>query len=161
MQRLFRALNALTDILGISMTVLMTFCAFIQVIFRYFFNNALDWCEEACIYSFMWMCYAGMVIAMRDNAHLRVDAFIVKAPLRIKAILNVVNMLLTLVFCLLSLIFTFRMAMHVFETGQMTIGLDVPLWIFWIVPPVLLGLMGTYAARALFICKASDTDESN
>ena len=46
---------------------------FLQVVMRYCFQRSLNWPEEFCRYSFIWLCYMGISWCIRNNENLRID----------------------------------------------------------------------------------------
>jgi len=60
---------------GLAVATLLAACllAGVQVIFRYLLNNSLSWPEEVARLGFVWVVFLGMALAIRRDAHLRID----------------------------------------------------------------------------------------
>ncbi len=73
-----RALDAIATACGwISRVLLaaMTAMVLAQVCTRYFFGFSFKWSEEVARYLMVWMVMLSASVALRDNAHIRVDFF--------------------------------------------------------------------------------------
>lgn len=46
---------------------------FAQVVLRYFFNSGLPWSEEMARYLFVWVCFLGAALAVRNRGHITVE----------------------------------------------------------------------------------------
>jgi len=53
---------------------------FMNVVLRYVFTMGFVWSEEIARLSFIFIVYLGSIEAMRDNRHLLIDTFMLKAP---------------------------------------------------------------------------------
>ena len=81
--------------LELSITVLMAVMvvvAFVQVVLRYVFNDPLAWNEEVARWCFVWMTFLGAALAVKRNAHVRIDNLLLAfPPLGQKALLLLSN----------------------------------------------------------------------
>lgn len=86
--------------IGIVAVALMVVAILVQVVFRYVFNNALPWPDEASRFCMLWM--AGLVAptAFRRGGFVAIDMLVLALPRILGQALNL--MLLTI--CLLVLI---------------------------------------------------------
>ncbi|MDR1625231.1 MAG: TRAP transporter small permease [Spirochaetia bacterium] len=58
----------------------MTVLIFIQVIFRYVFNQPLAWSEELARFLFIWMTFVAGVVAARRGQHIGVELIVNMLP---------------------------------------------------------------------------------
>jgi TRAP-type C4-dicarboxylate transport system permease small subunit len=58
--------------------LILTLSVFIEVLFRYVFDNPIAELFELSIYSFVWAIYLGAALAKRYNQHIRFDLLYMK-----------------------------------------------------------------------------------
>lgn len=58
----------------------MTLIIFVQVVFRYVFNNSLSWSEELARYVFIWLIYIGISYGCKLRKHIKIDAALYLFP---------------------------------------------------------------------------------
>src|SRR5699024_7210842 len=97
-------------ITGISMIILtgIVLITFIQVIFRYFFHNALGWGDEFSRFLLIWLSFLGFSIAVWHNAHLNIDFFVKRVPSFLKKFLNIIIHISIILFLGLAFIYSFK-----------------------------------------------------
>lgn len=76
MSRIFRALELLLAALLLAMVVMV----FGNVVLRYAFNSGITVSEELSRYCFVWLTFAGAIVAMRENAHLGMSNVVERLP---------------------------------------------------------------------------------
>lgn len=136
--------------IGVLAMILLVLVAFLQVIFRYVFNNALPWPEEVCRFTFIALAYTGMVMTMYKNGHLRVDIALTFASDPVKKALNILTWLCTIAYCFLTAYLTWQMMLAIKDMEQMAASIDVPVYVTWLPIPVCLVLCGLLAVHRLF-----------
>lgn len=151
MKRLFDCLDAVLEYMGISIASLMIAIAFLQVVFRYVLQNALSWSEEACIFLFVWMSYVGMALAMRKDAHLRVDAFVNLMPQKVQHVLHWGGLLVSALFCLAVAWMSTDLTLKIYSREQTAVAIDMPMWIVWLGIPLCFLLTALQALRRFWI----------
>ena len=113
--------------------VLMSLATFTNVVARYFFNNPLEWAEEFSRYSFIWIVFLGAAYCTKTNRHIVIDGLVLALPSRIRAYLQVLVDVLTLV--LMATLLYYGWALTVFTT-QPTSTLYVPMSVVYVVVPL-------------------------
>jgi len=106
-----------SEIIVVSMFLLMVMVSFIQVVFRYVFNYSLSWSEEMARYLFVWIVFLGTPIVQDRKAHLGVDLLLSKFHGKSKDMLQLLIDLAIVVFALILI----RTGM-----GLVSITLDQP-----------------------------------
>ncbi|GAM60989.1 TRAP-type transport system [Vibrio ishigakensis] len=76
MKRLINWLDKLVNLVAIASMLTMVVLVFMNVVLRYAFDSGLPWSEEASRIAFVWVVFLGIIIANRDNSHLRVDILV-------------------------------------------------------------------------------------
>lgn len=158
MKALFSFIDALVEALGLLVTCALIVVAFIQVFWRYVLNNALPWPEEISLMLFLWMSYLGVVMAMKQEAHLRVDAFIMGLPKPAQRVMHLVCLGGSALLCAAVAYMSFNTAMKIMSRGQTAISVPLPVWYVWMGIPFCFALAALQAARRFRIALKGKED---
>lgn len=131
MRSFYTLLDRVTEFLGIVFLLCSVAVIFIQVIFRYFLNNALPWPEEAGRYLFLWATYLGISLCMRGDQHLRVTVVPEMLSAARRKIINLLCTIINILFFFTLVWLGVEMTEKVHSTGQAAISLPIPIWIIW------------------------------
>ncbi len=71
---------------------------FIQVVFRYIFNNSLSWSEELIRFLFVWLTFLGGALAINNKSHIAVEFFIELLPVKYLKYTKIFNLILITAF---------------------------------------------------------------
>ena len=82
--------------IGIIAVALMVVAILIQVVFRYVFNNALPWPDEAARFCMLWMAGLMAPTALRRGGFVAIDMINLMLPRMLGNILSVVLLLISL-----------------------------------------------------------------
>ena len=77
----------------LSLTCIIVVMLF-QIVRRYVFNNSLTWSEEFCRYCYIWMMFVAFSYSIHLKADLRVDAVVSLLPQGVKAVLELITLLI-------------------------------------------------------------------
>jgi TRAP-type C4-dicarboxylate transport system permease small subunit len=77
MERFCRAIDALIAA-ALAVMVLMVFG---NVVLRYVFNSGIAVSEEVARWLFVWLCFMGAVVALKEGAHMGTDLLLSRLPL--------------------------------------------------------------------------------
>ena len=81
---------------------IMAIMGVLQVLFRYFLQQSLDYSEELCRYTFIWSIFFGSVICYRRGSHAAIEIFVKMMPATVrKAVLIIANITCAAFFVLL------------------------------------------------------------
>jgi C4-dicarboxylate transporter DctQ subunit len=136
-----RALSRLEEILVSALLVAASLLTFTQVVTRYGFGTTLSWGEELIINMLIWAGLIGSSLALRLGIHIGVDVFVRKFPPRVAKALTLLALALGLGFCLTLAVLSVRFVKFLMSSGQMSIGLEIPMWIPYLCLPIAFGLM--------------------
>ena len=131
-----------------------------QVLWRYVFDNSLDWTEEFSRHVFVWMTFVGAALAVKEGTHIRVSILVDMLPVKMKNYLASVYLVLIVIFLGLVAFFGFQQVN--LTAGQRTSGLDLPLnYVLYASLPVasLFGIW--FAVRNAVSAMRNDPDEKN
>lgn len=92
MDNAFRAIEILIAIF----LALMVVFTFLNVVLRYIFSSGFAWSEEISRLCFIYLVYLGSIVAARDNAHLMVDALIVRVPAKAQKVIYIAIQAITI-----------------------------------------------------------------
>jgi TRAP-type transport system small permease protein len=84
------------DILIAAALAVMVVLVFGNVVLRYGFNSGIAVSEEVSRWLFVWLCFMGAVVAMKDGAHLGTDMLVSRLPVAGKKACMVLGHLLML-----------------------------------------------------------------
>jgi TRAP-type C4-dicarboxylate transport system permease small subunit len=84
------------DMLIAAALAVMVVLVFGNVVLRYGFNSGIAVSEEVSRWLFVWLCFMGAVVAMKDGAHLGTDMLVSRLPLAGKKACMVLGHLLML-----------------------------------------------------------------
>ncbi|MGA2466832.1 MAG: TRAP transporter large permease subunit [Thermodesulfobacteriota bacterium] len=94
-----RLIGTGAEIAIVAFMACMVAFIFLQVVFRYVFNNPLGWTEELCLIMLAWTVFLGSVVVARKNEWISIDALKVCLPERAQEHLAVLGNCASLVFC--------------------------------------------------------------
>ncbi len=80
MRQLVEAYFTLIKILMALCMAGMVVLVFGNVVLRYAFNSGITVSEEMSRLFFVWMCFLGAILGLRERAHLGVDALVARLP---------------------------------------------------------------------------------
>lgn len=144
MKFLMNKLEWIIDRFCTILLTLMVIVCFIQVINRYVFGQAFFWAEELTLYALIWTTFLGAAIAVRQEAHTRIDFFVNLLPPKGVKIMNLIANFL----CLIYVLTISYLSITVVKMGLriISIGLQIPKGIAFLALPVGGLLMATYLA---------------
>jgi len=138
MQRFFHYLgktigfiNQSIAALGIAAGVAL---AFYNVIARYVFNSSLTWASELTIYFFLWSTFFGAAYCFKEDAHISISILIDKLSAKKAKFLMILSHGITFVF--LAAVAYYGYQYLVLFSDEMSIDLEIPMWIPESVIPV-------------------------
>lgn len=129
----------------LAATVLITFIA---VIFRYVLGSALSWSFEASLALLTYLTFVGCYLAMRKNAHLKVEVLVAQFPALAQVLVFVMNQLIIIAIAVVMVVFGMRQ-MLMFHS-QTTLVLELPLSLLYAAIPLSGLLMALQAVTELF-----------
>ena len=113
----------------IALTV-MTILTFSNVVTRYVFNFSMNFAEEISTYSFVLLSLFGASIAAKRGAHLGFTLLAYHVPKIVARIFEVISALAGITFAGVIFYYGIRMTMTQFQRGQLSLGVQIPEWIY-------------------------------
>ena len=119
---------------GIALLV-MALLAFTEVVFRYVFAQSHAWVEELLRYMMVWITFFGASVAIKYGAHMSVN-IIEYIPARwLKRWIDVLVALLGLIFCVVTLYFSWLLVLRIKGFGQRTPAMQIPMYVPYAIIP--------------------------
>ncbi len=126
--------------------------AFVNVIARYVFNSSLTWASELTIYFFLWSTFFGAAYCFKVDAHISVSVLLDKVPPKVAKALMLLSHLITFVF--LAAVSYYGYQYLVAFSDEMSIDLEIPMWIPESVIPVAFAFAAyRVAEKIVFILR--------
>ena len=113
----------------VALTV-MTVLTFSNVVTRYVFNFSMNFAEEISTYSFVLLSLFGASIALKRGAHLGFTLLAEHVPQILARIFEVISAISGVLFSGVIFWYGIQMAMTQFERGQLSLGVQIPEWIY-------------------------------
>ena len=110
--------------------------AFVNVVARYALDSSLSWASELTIYLFLWSTFFGAAYCFKKDAHIAVDVFLAKAPPKVQKILTLITLVISAIYVGAIAYFGYQYVLLYIDLGEMSVDLDIPLWIPYVVVPI-------------------------
>jgi len=114
---------------------------FSQVVLRYGFNAATAWSEELARYLFIWFAYLSASMCALNNTHIRIDTLVNVWPKIVRPYMLLVGNLIFVAFCVFTTYYGWLFTHSLMESGQISLGLGIEMWIVFAALPVCNLLM--------------------
>ncbi len=125
-----KIVDNLEEIICIIALSVMTILTFANVVTRYVFNFSMNFAEEISTYSFVLLSLFGASIALKRGAHLGFTLLSDHVPPIIARIFEIISALAGILFSFVIFYFGIRMTMTQFQRGQLSLGVQIPEWIY-------------------------------
>jgi C4-dicarboxylate transporter DctQ subunit len=127
------AMNALRTVERVFIAIIllaMSFLYFTNVVVRSSsprLATELAWIEEATLFAFAWLVFAGLGLALEQRRHIAMTVFLDSRRPRLKAAIQKLINLAGLLFCVFLTKASFDLAVFIFHSGQIspTLGVSV------------------------------------
>ncbi|HOV38723.1 MAG TPA: TRAP transporter small permease [Spirochaetales bacterium] len=126
-----KILNVVVAILLVMMSVTV----FMNVIFRYFLNQAIAWYEEVSRFLLIWIVFLGAVLAYIRKDHLGLDVILYYLKPRAKQVVILISDLLVIIALGIMVQGGFVMALDSLASGWVASSVPIPYgWVYMIGP---------------------------
>ena len=125
-----KVIDNIEEIVCMVALIVMTILTFTNVITRYVFNFSMNFAEEISTYSFVLLSLFGAAIALKRGAHLGFTLLADHVPPIVARFFEVVSALAGIIFAGVIFYFGIRMTMTQFQRGQLSLGVQIPEWIY-------------------------------
>jgi C4-dicarboxylate transporter DctQ subunit len=163
MEKFFTILDlgvaSMNKTIAVSGMVLGVLLAFVNVVLRYAFDASITWAGELTNFLFMWGALFGAAYGFKMGIHISVTLLIAKLPPAIgKAFLIFANTL-TFIYLAAMSYFGYQLVMIIVEMEEMSVDLEIPMWIPNLVLPLAFGAAAFRAGEKVYEIAITDADE--
>ncbi|NLY45569.1 MAG: TRAP transporter small permease [Tissierella sp.] len=141
MKKFLKILDVTEDVIASSLLIITSFLVFFQAILRYQFNYSISWSEEVARMMIAWFIFIGSSIAVRENAHVNMDALSSILRGKIKIFISIIVEIINIVFCIMIIFAGINMIKNAINLGSMATSIKIPLYIPYASVPVGVSLM--------------------
>lgn len=142
--------------LGISAGVAL---AFANVVARYVFDSSLTWASELTIFLFLWSTFFGAAYCFKEDAHISISVLLDKVSAPVAKGLMLLSHTISLVFLTAVSFYGYQYLQLVIELEEMSIDLEIPMWIPYLVIPIAFAFAAyRVAEKIVYIIKTPAAD---
>ncbi len=133
--------DRLEEYLLVGSLVFNVILIFVQVLMRYVFKNSLSWSEELARYVFLWQTWIGASLAVKERRHLRVEVLANLFSGQNRRIFELLILSIWFCFCLFLGYQGSKLTLFLFQRGQTSPALGIPMGYAYASVPVGCFLM--------------------
>ena len=116
-------------VFGSTCLAMMVLIVALQVAVRYVFVGSISWSEEITRYLMIYMAFAGMSVALKQGAHVKLELLVERFPRKVRWAISLFINMLVLVFMFIVLWYSFIMVQRDSpqESPALQISMAIPL----------------------------------
>ncbi|MBS4535059.1 TRAP transporter small permease [Clostridium sp. D2Q-14] len=141
MKKVFKFFNKTEELTASSLLIITSLLVFVQVLMRYMFNYSISWTEEVARYMIAWFIFLGSSIAVKENAHVNMDALSNLIKGKISQVISIIIDLINIAFCILTIMAGVKMIQSSISLGTIATSIPLPLYIPYASVPVGVSFM--------------------
>ncbi len=126
-------INRAIAMLGITMGVAL---AFANVVARYAFNYSMTWAAELTVYLFLWGMFFGAAYCFKIDGHISIGLLVENVSKKWAKVLMLITRVVTFAYLSVVSYYGYQYLLFVIELEEMSIDLEIPMWIPYLVIPV-------------------------
>lgn len=150
------AINKNIAVLGIALGVLL---AFVNVVLRYAFGTSLPWAGELTNYLFMWSALFGAAYGFKKGIHISVTILLAIFPSPVAKAFVIFSNMISFIYLALMSYYGYELCVLVAEFDEMSIDLNIPMWIPQLVLPLAFGGAAYRAGEKIYEISIMDADK--
>ena len=141
---------------GISAGVAL---AFYNVVARYIFDSSLTWASELTIFLFLWSTFFGAAYCFKEDAHISISVLLDKVSPGVAKGLMLLSHTVSLVFLAAVSFYGYKYLELVIELEEMSIDLEIPMWIPYLVIPIAFAFAAYRVAEKIIYILQTPAEE--
>ncbi len=110
--------------------------AFANVVARYAFNYSLTWAAELTVYLFLWGMFFGAAYCFKIDGHISIGLLVENVSKKWAKVLMLITRTVTFAYLSTVAFYGYQYILFVIELDEMSIDLEIPMWIPYLVIPV-------------------------
>lgn len=123
------------------MLMFATFLVFVNVILRAF-GFGITWAEEGTRYIIVWLSFIGGSLCAKHGEHVGIDLLTQVTPPRLTKVIVAFSQWVASIFMFVLVYYGWLMAKSTMNTGQISTGVMMPMWIIYMGIPIGCFFMG-------------------
>ncbi|WP_024955310.1 TRAP transporter small permease [Sulfurospirillum arcachonense] len=150
------SINKNMAVLGMILGVVL---AFMNVVMRYIFDSSFTWAGELTNYLFMWGALFGAAYGFKKGIHISVTLLLAQLPPAIGKALLIFAHTLSFIYLAAMSYFGYQLVLIIAEFDEMSVDLNIPMWIPNLVLPLAFGAAAFRAGEKIYEVSITDADE--
>lgn len=151
----------LEEVFLVVSLLIMVILMFTQSISRYALGNSFSWGSELAQYLHVWQIWIGASLAVRMQAHIKVDVFINLFSKTIKKYINILGLIAWFVFALFLAYEGTKYVLDVQTSSQTSPSLKIGMWIPYLAIPLGGSLMCIRLIQQIYFVFTNKLEEKN
>ncbi len=135
MKKLCSLYNQFEELILVWSLICTVVIVFVQVIFRYIFNDSLSWSEELTRYIFIWQIWLGASYGLTKDKHIKVEVLYNFFPPLGKKIISIFANLCFLGFCIFLLVNGGELVQTLYVQNSVSPALRLPMYLVYLSLP--------------------------
>lgn len=140
--RFSEILTVVLEYLSVACIASITVLVIAQVVFRYVFNDPLDWSEEMARICFIYLTFIGIGAAYGRRRHMFLDAIVDMLTPRIAKVIRFSVVGISTAFLIFMIILTIRTMAELYHMEVNTPALEYPMAFVYLIVPIGLSALG-------------------
>lgn len=149
-------INKNMAVVGMILGVLL---AFVNVVLRYVLDTSLTWAGELTNYLFMWGALFGAAYGFKKGIHISVTILLAKLPPAIGKAFLIFAHTLSFIYLAAMSYFGYQLVLIIVEFEEMSVDLNIPMWIPNLVLPLAFGAAAFRAGEKVYEVSVTDADD--
>lgn len=149
-------INKTVAVLGLSLGVTL---AFVNVVLRYGFDMSLPWAGELTNYLFIWSALFGAAYGFRKGIHISVTILLSKFSPIVAKFFMILAFIITTIYLGVISYFGYELVLMLKDFEEISVDLEVPIWIPHLVLPIAFALAAYRAAEKVIEISLTDAKE--
>lgn len=130
-------------------TMLGLMVLFIAVVLRYTISYTIPWSQEIVREVIIYTTFIGCSVAVKNRAMLKIDALVQVVP-KLKTPCDYIANFGTIIYSLIVIKYGWEMVVQQYQTHQYTIILQIPIYLLYLILPVMGILMLIRVLQVLY-----------
>jgi len=150
------ALNKNVAVVGIALGVIL---AFSNVVLRYGFNASFTWAGELTNYLFMSSALFGAAYGFKKGIHISVTILLTYLPASVGKAMLILSHTISFIYLGVSAYFGYQLVVLLMDFGEMSIDLNIPMWIPHLMLPLAFAGAAFRAGEKIYEVATTHADE--
>lgn len=160
MQDLSKFLQRFENALIAICFIVMTLCAFSQVVNRNFIGAGISWFDELARYSMVYLTLLATEAGLRDGSQIAISAFTDRCPPVLRRILQLLVKLIIVLFSSAIFWTSIELVQKQIKSGQTSAAMGMPMWLPYLSLPICFAVITVVQVIALFSLAKSQLPEA-